>query len=337
MQNTKEKKQFIVYLCVLIGVASFSLGILFVKFSQGELDERGGREDERAGLISGLNFDLDEDQASEEYKDFDLDDIEILNEAYEELGKRYVNDLPKRQALLDGAVKGMVDALEDPYTVYFTEEETKDFMTDMEGSFEGIGAEVGMRDEVITIIAPLDDMPAQKAGLKAGDKVLKIDDEMTNDMTLDEAVKKIRGPKGTQVVLTVYREDSENGEPLEIEITRDKIDIKSVKWEMKENKIAYIRISGFLRDTLSEFKSVLEEVEDSGAGKIVLDLRNNPGGYLETAVAINGYFLEKGKLIVEEDYGEKNKSKNKKNYSKGPGDLIDYETVILINEGTASA
>jgi len=159
-------------------------------------------------------------------------------------------------------------------------------------------------------------------------------------MTLDEAVKKIRGLKGTQVKLVVLRGSNGDGKPLEFEITRDKIDFKSASWEEKDNQVAYVRVSGFLRDTDQEFSKVAKEIKNKKIKSIVLDLRNNPGGYLEMAVNLAGYFLPKGSLVVTEDYGDTNKSKNEEHYTENrlnKASLEEYPLVILINEGTASS
>lgn len=324
----KEKNQFLIYILVLVGVASFSMGMLFSK-TMGENYANGNSNKDDKGL-----FDKITKETSEELTE---DDVDILNEVYGVLEKKYVNEMPQKQQLIDGAVKGMVDSLEDPYTIYYTDEEIKSFNEDMQGSFEGIGAEVGMRDDLVTIISPLEGMPAEKSGLKAGDKIIKIDDESATDLSLEEAIKRIKGPKGTTVKLTVFRDGENNGEPIEIEVIRDKIDIKSVKWEMKEGNVAYLRLNGFYEDTITEFDKAAKEIEESEAQKIVLDLRNNAGGYLHTSVAIAGYFLEKGKLVVEEDYGDDNKHKNRSHFTEGNAMFADYDIVILVNEGTASA
>ncbi|MBD3238447.1 MAG: PDZ domain-containing protein [Candidatus Moranbacteria bacterium] len=320
MNQNPEKNHFLVYFFMATTVLSFIAGFYY-----------GGKEIDES-LISKSP----EKQANQgKQQNLQQDDFQDLNQALTVLDKKYIKELPDKEQLKQGAIGGLVDSLDDPYTLYLNQEESQDFLTDMEGSFEGIGAEIGIRDEIITVIAPLDGMPAQKAGLKAGDKILKIDDQSTADMNLDEAVKNIRGPKGTKVKLTLYREDN-GAEPLEIEIERATIDIKSVEWELKEN-VAYIKISGFLEDTEEEFAQAAQEIRESEAEKIILDLRNNPGGYLNTAVDLAGYFLEKGSLVVEEDYGEDNQARNRKDFATGDEELLDYPIVVLINKGTASA
>ena len=263
--------------------------------------------------------------------DFSLfwDTWEILEEKYAE--KENLN----KQDMVYGAIKGLVASLEDPYSLFMDPRETAQFLEDMQGTFEGIGAEVGIRDSILTIIAPLKGMPAEKAGLRSGDKVIRIDETLTNEMTLDQAVRLIRGPKGTEVILTVVR--GENGiDTHEIKITRARIDVPSVELELKEEeKIAYINLSQFSEDTEKEFKKINQEIIASNADKIILDLRNNPGGYLDIAVRIAGYFLPKDSLVAIEDFGGQKQNVEYRTLQKGS--LKDYPLVVLVNQGSASA
>jgi carboxyl-terminal processing protease len=228
-----------------------------------------------------------------------------------------------------GAIKGLVSSLGDPYSFFMDPEEAKMFLEDMQGSFEGIGAEVGIRDGILTVIAPLEGMPAQKAGLEAGDKIIKIENTLTADLTLTEAVRLIRGPKGTPVTLTIIRDSQSK----EVTITRAKIDIPSVKWEMKQGNIAYIDLDQFDRDTPKEFSRVAKEVIKSQAKGIILDLRNNPGGYLDVAVDVAGWFLSSGDIVAIEDFGNGKKVEHR---CFGKSRLKDYPLVVLVNKGSAS-
>ncbi|MEA3273096.1 MAG: S41 family peptidase [Patescibacteria group bacterium] len=319
MDHQQEKKQFKVYFMVAALATFFILGVFFGKRSVADREFSGVTKNGERFSVEGMDF---------------------LNEVWEKVNGKYVGETPDSQEALEGAAKGLVSSLGDPYTVFWDEEESQDFLGDMEGSFEGIGAEVGIRKQMLTVISPLDEMPAQQAGLKAGDIILQINGEITTEMTLDEAVKKIRGPRGTQVKLVVVRGNNGDGKPLEFEITRDKIDFKSASWEEKDDQIAYVRVSGFLRDTDQEFSEVAKEIKNKNIKKIVLDLRNNPGGYLEMAVSLSSYFLPKGSLVVTEDYGDANKSKNEEHYTENrlnKASLEEYPLVILINEGTASS
>lgn len=233
------------------------------------------------------------------------------------------------KSLLDDAKKGLVAATGDPYTVYLTDKEAKDLNNDLNGSLSGIGAEVGMRKNALTVIAPLDDSPAKKAGLLSGDVILKINNEDPSGLTLDEAVAKIRGPKGSQVKLTISRS---NGNPQDITITRDDINVPSVKWSMKSG-VGYIQVVRFGQDTGAKVKQAAQELKGQGASKFVLDLRDDPGGYLDQAVIVGSQFVPSGE-IVEERKG--NSSRDKQN-ATGDGQLLGKKTVVLINGGSASA
>jgi carboxyl-terminal processing protease len=237
------------------------------------------------------------------------------------------------QKMLYGAISGMVGSLNDPYTVFLPPEDAKIFKEDVSGEFQGVGMEIGIRDDRLTVIAPLEDTPAQKAGLRAGDKIVKIDGKETEGITIEEAVKLIRGPKGTRVTLTISREGWK--ETKDFSIIRDVIKIPSVKLEFKDNNtIAYIKIYHFSGNAGANFGVAALQILNSPAEKIVLDLRNNPGGYLEIAQNIAGWFLEKGEIVAIEDFGN---GKIKKYKAEGNSGLASYPLVILINQGSASA
>jgi len=262
-------------------------------------------------------------------------DFSLFWEVYHKLQEKFVDkgkfDVQK---MIYGAISGMVKSLGDPYTVFFPPEETKRFEEDVKGVFEGVGMEIGIRKGQLQVIAPLEGTPAQRAGLRPGDKILKINDTPTSDLTIDEAVNLIRGPKGTEVTLTIFREEWEKTK--EIKVVRDVIEVPSLKWEMKEingQKIAYIQLYQFSENASADFRKAAIEILENPSQKIILDLRNNPGGYLEVAQDISGWFLEKEKTVVIEDFGQGNKNEYK---SQGPGTFSDYKVVILINQGSAS-
>jgi len=263
-------------------------------------------------------------------------------EAWKKLQEEFVNpeDIDI-QEMVYGAIAGMVKSLKDPYTVFFSPGDTKKFLEDVSGKFEGVGMEIGIRKGQLQVIAPLEGTPAQKAGLRAGDKIIKIDDVVTTDITIEEAVSMIRGPKGTEVTLIIFRDEWENTR--EFKIKRVIIKIPSLKWELLastgeaggKDDIAYIKIYQFSEKLNSDFTKVGVEILNSPAKKIILDLRNNPGGYLVRAQDIAGWFLEKGKVVVVEDFGSK---KDPEVYeTKGNAKFSDYPMVILINQGSASA
>jgi len=236
------------------------------------------------------------------------------------------------QELFYGAIDGMLSATGDPYTTFFDPEEQKEFAEDISGKFEGIGAEMGVRDEILTIIAPLEGTPSERAGLRPNDKVLKIDGEVSSGFSLEEAVSKIRGPKGTQVKLTIYR--SGEDESREVEVLRDVINVKSVKLTFRENGIVVLRVSRFGEDTESAFRKSVSEIAEKGSTGIVLDLRSNPGGLLDAAVDMASLMLPFGKTVVIEENGKGERQEEK---SRGGDRLSGIKTVVLIDEGSASA
>jgi len=233
--------------------------------------------------------------------------------------------------LFQGALKGLVEATGDPYSVYMTADESKEFATDMSGKFEGIGAEIGLKNDMITIISPLEGMPAQKVGLKAGDQIVKIDDELTIGYSVMEAVNKIRGPKGSEVKLTVAREGVDG--PLEFTITRDVITIKSVKTEITKDSIYIIKVSNFNDDTNDLFAKAVEEILIKKPKGIILDLRNNPGGYLESSIFMASKWVKDDTVVIEK-FGNGDNNNRK---SLGEAVLLGYPTIVLVNQGSASA
>lgn len=236
------------------------------------------------------------------------------------------------QGMVYGAIRGVLETLEDPYTTFFNPKEAKEFEEELSGEYQGVGMMIGIKNDELTVISPLEESPTQKAGIRAGDKILEIDGTNSRDISVEQAVKLIRGPKGTKVKLLIQREGWQD--PKEFEIKREVIKIPTLKWELKEDNIALIEIYQFNKILISEFEKESIEILNSGAQKIILDLRNNPGGYLEVAQKIAGWFLEKGEVIVWQDFGEGKERKAHK--SKGPARFSQYPIVVLINEGSAS-
>ncbi|MBI5044537.1 MAG: S41 family peptidase [Candidatus Levybacteria bacterium] len=257
--------------------------------------------------------------------------------------------------MLNGAITGMVNSLDDPYTVFLPPTQNKDFKQMLSGQFSGIGAELGLRDKQVVVVAPIDGSPAQKAGIKSGDAILKVNDDATSGWTLTQTVEKIRGPKGTQVALTVQHKN-ESTEKI-IKIIRDTITVKSVAAWVKEvgaidqinkpaalsahqkDKIAYIRLSQFGDNTNQEWLTTINalslDMQKKGAVKgLILDLRNNPGGYVNDAVFIASEFLKMGSPVVIQDYGS---GKEESLVVKRGGLLMNTPLVVLINKGSASA
>lgn len=258
-------------------------------------------------------------------------DFNLYWEVWNDLKTDYVDkNKIKNQDLFYGSLKGLAQSAGDPYTVFMDPKEAKEFANDMAGTFEGIGAEIGIRNEVITVIAPLDGMPAQKAGLRAGDKVYAVDGVSTIGLTVDEVVKKIRGAKDTKVTLTIIRGKEKSKD---IIITRSLIVVKSVKTEMRKDGIFIIRVSSFNDDTSDLFNAAVNTILTKNPKGIILDLRNNPGGYLETAVDMASEWIEAGPVVAEQF----NSNRRNEYPADGQARLKDYPTVVLVNGGSASA
>lgn len=248
--------------------------------------------------------------------------------------KSIFTDKIKDQDRVWGAISGLASSLGDPYTVFFPPEEDKSFKEEILGSFEGIGAEIGIKDEALTIIAPLKDTPAWKSGIKSGDKIIKIDKVSTNDMTIDKAIDLIHGPKGTNVILTILREGE--SKTREIVITREKIQIPTIDTELRDDGIFVIKFYSFSENSANLFRDALIKFIDSKSGKLILDLRGNPGGYLDSAINISSWFIDEGDIILSEDRGDGSKPKIYR--SHGPRLFNDeLSFVVLINGGSASA
>ncbi|MBD3311463.1 MAG: PDZ domain-containing protein [Candidatus Magasanikbacteria bacterium] len=295
------------------------------------------------GLLVGLSWNNDQkiinDDGSVEvaqvlnlYKNGKSDELDFDQfwELWDKIKEKYVVQPVNDEDLYYGAMEGLVSGLKDPYSVYFRPKKAEEFVKDLAGEFEGIGAEIGIRNEQLTIIAPLPDSPAEKSGLQAGDKVYAIDGEDTFELSLDEAVSKIRGPKGSEVVLTVSHDGYDEIE--EVSIVRDTINVPTVSWEQKENDLYYLRISYFNEDTWTEFDKAVREIIMNSPKGVILDLRSNPGGFLQTSVDVAGEWVESG-VIVRERYSDGRVNEYK---SRGKHRFADIPTVILVDGGTAS-
>ncbi|MBP9801626.1 MAG: PDZ domain-containing protein [Candidatus Moranbacteria bacterium] len=235
--------------------------------------------------------------------------------------------------MLYGAIDGMLASTGDPYTTFFDPKEKQSFQEDITGNFEGIGAEMTIKDEILTIVSPLEGTPAERSGLLAGDKILKIDNETTANIAIEEAVRRIRGPKGTSVTLNIYHEGDE--EARDIVVPREVIHVKSIRFEMKEENIAYIRINRFGDETADEFERAVRLAINARSKGLIIDLRNNPGGLLTCAVDIASLLLpEKSVVVIEEN----SKGDRKELKTHMMGDVFSkLPTGVIINGGSASA
>ncbi len=258
--------------------------------------------------------------------------LNLFGDVFERVRAEYVEEVSDEE-LIDAAIRGMLTSL-DPHSGYLSPENFDEMQVQSRGEFGGLGIEVTMEDGFVKVVSPIDDTPADRAGILAGDYITHLDDEGVLGLTLGDAVEKMRGPVNTDIVLTVVREGED--EPLEITVTRDIITIKSVRWQV-EDKIGYVRISSFTENTEDSLINALEGIEaelgDSLQG-FVIDLRNNPGGLLNQAIAVSDVFLDKGEIVSTR--GRRDDSTQR--FNAHPGDLAEgLPVVVLINSGSASA
>lgn len=262
-------------------------------------------------------------------------DFSIFWDSWKAVSEEYVDRKTiDQEKMVYGAIEGMVASLGDPYTSFFTPDDSKMLEDDINGSFSGIGAEIGFKKEILTVISPLKNSPAERAKLQTDDKILKIDDLFTDDLSLEAAVRKIRGEKGTPVILTIMRDSF--SEPKEFTITRDIVKIPLIDWEKKGDGIAYIKLHNFLGDVDAEFQKTARQVLASEPKKIVFDLRGNAGGFLDSAIEIISYFVPQGEVIAIEDFGNNGKGRHEFR-SNGYRYFQDIPVVVLIDGGSASA
>ena len=258
------------------------------------------------------------------------EELKVFTEAISMVKKNYVEEV-KTKDLVYGAIKGMLSSL-DPHSSFLNPEAYKEMQTETKGEFGGIGIQIGVKEGMLTVIAPIEDTPAYRAGIKAGDKIIKINNELTKDMSLHDAVSKMRGVPKTSVTITILREGWK--ETKDFTLAREIIKIKSVKSKILEDGIGYVKISQFQEQTAADLSTALEKLMQEKMNSLILDLRNNPGGLLNSAVSVTSQFLPPGKLVVyikgkKGDRTEYNTSDERPNY--------DIPMIILVNEGSASA
>lgn len=314
-----------VALAILFATAAFFSGLEIGSSSAGE-----NPLSQQAGLFSSFfGPDSTPDQET---------DLTEFWRVWNLLEEKYVSasstSLISDEERLHGAISGLVKSYGDPYTTFLPPVETEQFEEDISGNFSGVGMEVGMRDGMITIIAPLPETPAEQAGLLSGDVLVRIDGQSTENMGLEQAVKRIRGEKGTEVVLTIYREGEL--ELKDVTVVRDTIDIPTVKTEHRDG-VFIVSLYNF--NALSEFKmqEAMREYVRSGTDKMVIDLRGNPGGFLQSAVSIASYFLPAGKVVVREHFGNDIDDQLFRSQGRTLRAFSPDELVVLINGGSASA
>ena len=257
--------------------------------------------------------------------------IDLLGEVLEKINKEYVDEINQSKSM-DSAINGLLQSL-DPYSAYMSPEIFKEMQADTSGEFGGLGIEVGMEAGVVKVISPIDDTPASKAGLKAGDYIVKINDIQVQGKSLTEAVDLMRGPVGSGIELTVRRKGVKKA--ITFNIIREIIEVQSVKSDLLDNNIGYIRLTSFNDNSSEQIKNQIKKLKESeNLSAFILDLRNNPGGLLSQAIKISDFFLENGEIVSTKS---RNKSENRKWFAK-KGDITDGKTLlVLINYGSASA
>ena len=257
--------------------------------------------------------------------------IDLFGEVLEKINKEYVDEINQSESM-DAAIDGLLQSL-DPYSAYMSPEIFNEMQTETSGEFGGLGIEVNMESGVVKVISPIDDTPASRAGIKAGDYIIKIDDIQVQGKSLSEAVDLMRGPVGSSIILTVRRIGQKKA--LTFEIVREIIQIKSVKADLLKNNVGYLRLTSFNENSGDQIREQIREIEKNGnINSYILDLRNNPGGLLSQAIRISDFFLDNGEIVSTKS---RKASENRKWFAK-KGDLIGGKTlVVLINYGSASA
>ncbi|MBI2610282.1 S41 family peptidase [Candidatus Giovannonibacteria bacterium] len=313
--ESRPRKSFFIISSIVVIIAAFALGVFF-GFSKRPAIEQ----------ITGITSKEPEIDKAQEV------DFSPFWAAWKIVEERYAgSEKVDRQKMIWGAIQGAVSSVGDPYTTFFPPEEKKLFESEIKGNFEGVGMEIGIKKGMLTVVAPLKDTPAFRAGIKPGDKILKIGDKETIDMTTDEAVRLIRGEGGTKIKLIILSADSEK--PREVELTREVIKIPVLDTEQKSDGIFVIKLYNFSSDSTNEFRKALRQFTDSGSNKLILDLRSNPGGFLDAAVDISSWFLDMSKIVVREHF----KDGREELYRSKGYPISRFPMVVLVNNGSASA
>ncbi len=312
-------KNLSVAVLVLIILASFYTGVSVGEGKNKNKAEVSSLDNKELGQPNGVDF-------SPFWKAWN-----ILNEKFV---PATTTDSVTDQEKVWGAIEGLANSLDDPYTQFLPPVENELFQSDVRGNFEGVGMEIGQRDGTLTVISPIKGTPAYNAGILSGDKIIEIEDTPTYNLSTDESVSLIRGKKGTAVKLTIVREGEE--EPIKVSVVRDVINIPTINTELLPNKVFVIELYSFSANSPTLFRKALREFIESRTDKLIIDLRGNPGGYLEASIDMASWFLPPGKVIVREDFGDQQEETIYR--SRGYNVFNDkLKLVILINGGSASA
>ena len=316
---SKPRSYSIVILLILVG--AFFSGVYFGKNNKSDFEKVTSVVNKTSGMNTAVDF-------APFWKAWN-----VIDEKYIPTTSTSTANLVDNQTRVYGAIEGMVASLGDPYTIYFPPVEAKSFNDEISGTIEGVGMEVDVKDDVLTVVAPLKDTPAYRAGIKAGDKILRINGTSTEKLNTQEAVSLIRGKKGTPVKLTLLRQGIK--EPFDITVIRDVISVPTIDTEIK-NDVFIIRLYNFSAISPNAFRNALREFVEADKYKMIIDLRGNPGGYLEASVDMASWFLPAGKVVVKEDF--RNEEDTQTFRSKGYNIFTDkLKLVILIDGGSASA
>ncbi len=258
------------------------------------------------------------------------EELKVFSEALSIVRKNYVDEKTPKD-LIYGAIKGMINSL-DPHSGFMTPEQYKEMQVDTKGEFGGLGIQIGIKEGMLTVIAPIDDTPAYRAGIKAGDKIIKINDEFTKDMSLQDAVTRMRGIPSTSIIITILREGWK--ETKDFTIVREIIKIKSVKSKLLEDGIGYLKVSQFQESTASDLSKAIVKLKEEGMSSLILDLRNNPGGLLNSAVEVTSLFIPDNKMVV---FIKDKKGEKVEYLSEKPNEDFSQQMIVIVNEGSASA
>jgi len=324
--NSLVVKIGVAVVCLVVVGGSFFIGT-YVGQSHASTDSSYNIQNKDLGKADNIDF-------SNFWKVWNvLDDKYVATHGVGTSTLALVSSTSSDQKRVYGAIKGMTEALGDPYTVFFPPEESKAFQDEIAGNFEGVGMELGIKEDVLTVVSPLKNTPAFRAGILSGDKILKIDKTITAGISIDQSIKLIRGKKGTDVAFTIQRKD---GEPFEVKVTRDTIEVPTIETIKRADGVFVIKLYSFTGQSSDLFRNALREFVLSNSKKLLIDLRGNPGGYLDAAVDMASWFLPSGKPVVRESFGE---GKQEVVSSSRGYDIFNdsLKFVILIDGGSASA
>ncbi len=317
MNNKLKERLPLFFLAIILAVSSFFAGTVIDVGGENDIDKISALANKEEGMPNNVDF-------SPFWKVWN-----ILEEKH--IGSEEINT----EERVWGAIKGLADSFGDSNTVFMPPRESEMFEVDIQGHFEGVGMQVGIRNGELTVIAPLKGTPADEAGIESGDIIISIDEEDAFEMSLNEAVYNIRGEKGSTVTLNVFREGVDK--PFDISVIRDVIDIPTIDTTLRNDGIFVIELYNFTGQVTSLFREALDEFNASGSDKLILDLRGNPGGFLQASIDLAGYFLPAGEVVVVEVFGD---GRDDKIYRSRGDKLIsvnDIDMAILIDQGSASA